>query len=300
MNKIQLIALMLSSIFIRISATNIMNIQDTTYSIIKMSTIINSQRIISESPQTIQIKTVSKKIQQATNNSSQILKNIKVSRNPAQVIITNDNKFAFIRCYFSNTIELINIAKGEIIKSFLIPSPFDLSLSNDGAKLIVLSIQEVSLDPSLYPDDCTQFIFISPTAKSVLTIIDISKQEIEKTYTIETKPCSRRILNSSNNDIIYLATDYGIIEVNIKNLIINKRWQFSKQIWYSEIDKKNNRIFMVNISDTLKVINLANGAIHSAPLYVDTTFNTSTYIAIDTLSNRIFVQGKFVGVYIQT
>jgi len=214
---------------------------DTTGDVIKMQTINNSHRTIFNSSQAIQIKAVFKNFNKA--NSSRILKNIEVSRNPIQVVITNDNKFAFVRCFLSNTVELIDISQGKVIKSFSIPSPIHLSISNDGAKLFVASLTDSLNDPNLFPDDCQLSIVFFPTGKSILTIIDIVTKEIETRKIIEI-PFIRKILNSSNNDIIYLTSDFQILEVNIKDLTVTKRWQFGIQIKDAEIDRKNKRMFI--------------------------------------------------------
>ncbi len=279
--------------FCLFTTTNPLHAQwvQTNEQLLKMQT--SNNRTISDSSQTIQVEAMFKTYAKGSTNSSDTLRNIRVSRNPIQAVITSDNRFCFVRCFLSNKVELIDIVRGQTIRSFLIPSPMHLSLSNDGTKLIVASLTDTWNDSSSFPTDCQSSIIFSPS-RSRLTIIDIATQQINKTFFIPI-PYIRKILNSSNNNTIYLTSDRQILEFNLRDSIVTRTWQFSRQMWTQEIDKKNNRIFMCNISDTLKVLDLSSGEILSAPLYPDSTFNTSTYIAIDTLRNRIFVQGKFVG-----
>lgn len=226
-------------------------------------------------------------------DTSGFLRNIQVSRNPEQVVITNDNKFAFIRCYLSNTVELIDIAKGEIIKSYEIPCPSHLMLNNDGTKLMVASMSEIMLDPVAYPEDCQAFIAFSSTNTTKMTMIDVASKEIEKTYTIEI-PTLRKIFNSWSNDTVYLRSEVEIAEFCLKDSSITRTWSFDEYIFYADIDRKNKKIF-VGLPTQLHAISLSDGSVISAPYYADGTNTFLLTIAVDTISNRIFVGGKFTG-----
>jgi hypothetical protein len=231
-------------------------------------------------------------VKQSIADSS--LRNIQVHRNPEQVVITKDDKYAFIRCFLSNTVEIINISSGEIVKSISIPTPHHLILTNDGTKIIVASLTDKPFPANPPTDDCSQLL-IGLDSTSILTTIDISKREVVKTDTIKTL-CINRLLQSNADSTIYLQGK-EVIEYNLRTSSIRRRWPFSQQIWSSIIDNKNKRIFLTTISSSgeqrLKAIDLLTGDTLSAlPYYTNGEGAGATYIGMDTLSNRIFVQGK--------
>lgn len=223
------------------------------------------------------------------------LRNIQVHRSPQQVLITKDDQYACVRCFLSNTIEVIRISTGEIVRSFVIPSPHYFSLSHDGTKLIVASLTSEPFPDNPPMDDCSSFI-IGLNGKSILTTIDIASLEIFKTDTINTQVISR-LIQSLNDSIIYLQGK-EVIEYNLASSSVIRRWPFTQQIWHSDIDNKNRRIFLTTIDSAhqmrLKAIDLSSGEILTAPPYYTTgEWAVATYLGIDTLSNRIFVQGKY-------
>ncbi len=227
-------------------------------------------------------------------NSHQIdsygaIRNITVSRGPIQLLITDNDKYACVRSFLSNTIEIINISTGKIVESFNIPMPHDFLLSHSGSKLIVASLTDRPMpsDPPL--DDCSGFA-IGLTGFALLTTIDITLMEIIKIDTIET-PAIASLLQSSEDSIIYLQ-DYGVTEFNLLRSKITNRWPLSKQIWSSEIDNKNKRIFLTTTQDSLIVIDLKTKDIFASQYYSNGDVAYPFYIGLDTLSNRVFIQGK--------
>ena len=222
------------------------------------------------------------------------IRNIKVHRNPEQVIITRDDKYAFIRCFLSNTIEIIRISTGEIVKTFTLPSPHDITQSHDGTKLLIASLTNKPIPVNPPVDDCSSFL-IELDSISIITTIDITVLEIVKTDTIKTWSI-RRFLQSASDSIIYLQGK-EVIEYNLRSSSIIRRWPFPQQIWHSDIDNKNKRIFLTTINASgesrLKAIDLLTGdTLSAAPYYTHGERAVATYIGMDTLSNRIFVQGK--------
>jgi hypothetical protein len=219
--------------------------------------------------------------------------NIEVSRNPAEVLITNDDQFAFVRCYLSNNLEVIKISTGEIVKSFSIPCPKDFLLSNNGDKLYVASLRDEPFPPNPPPDDCS-IIGIPLSGQSILTTISIPLQEIIKIDTIKTW-FIRRLLKSPENNIIYIQGN-EVLEYNLSNSTILRNWPFSEQILKSKIDNKNNRIFLTTIDSTaqklLKVIDLNSGDVLTSQYYTNGENAWARQIGLDTLSNRVFIQGK--------
>jgi len=189
-------------------------------------------------------------IDQETNQNykSDNVRNIQVSRNPQQVLITKDDQYAYIRCFLSNTIEVIKISAWKIVKSFTVPSPHFCSLSNDGTKLFIASFTDSLFPPDPPEDDCSQFL-IPLSGLSLLTIIDIASQEISKPDTIKTS-FIRKILNSSNDSLIYFVGE-EVVEYNLTSSTIFRRWQSSNYIFQSEIDNKNHKIFLTTIDSTL-------------------------------------------------
>lgn len=175
------------------------------------------------------------------------VRNIHVSRNPEQVLITNDDQFAFIRCFLSNSIDLIKIPEGKLVKSFSIPSPQYISMSNDGASLLAASLIDSMVPPDPPDDDCSIFQ-INLSGLSLLTSIDIALQEINHTDTIKI-PYIRKILISSNDSTIYLVGE-NVVEYNLSTFTIKRQWQISNQIFQSEIDNKNQKIFLTAIDST--------------------------------------------------
>lgn len=233
-------------------------------------------------------------------NSSVInIKNIQVHRNPEQVLITKNDQYACVRCFLSNTIEIIKISTAEILRSFFIPSPQYISISHDGTKLIVASLSSEPFPDDPPIDDCSIFC-IGLNGKTLLTTIDLTSLEIFKTDTIKTLSI-QRLLQSSTDSIIYLQ-GREVIEFDLANSAIIRSWPFAQQIWHSDIDNKNKRIFLTTINASgefrLKVIDLLTGDTLSAiPYYSNGETAIATYIGMDTLSNRIFVQGKLQPLY---
>jgi DNA-binding beta-propeller fold protein YncE len=229
------------------------------------------------------------------------IRNIKVARNPEQVLISKDDQFAFIRCFMSDTVQIIKISTGEIVKSFSIPMPNYCSISNDGTKLLVGSLTDTLFGMNPPPaDDCDQFL-IQVSGKSILTVIDIPTQEIIKVDTINIWTIDK-ILRSSVDSIIYLVSfiiGSDVVEFNLSSNTILRRWQPAHQIWESEIDNKNKRIILPTPTDSLKEIDLTNGNVLSVPYYTHGQYAYDFYIGLDTLSNRIFVQGLNTGEYLE-
>lgn len=222
------------------------------------------------------------------------LTNVEVSRNPVHVLITNDNQFAYVRCFLSNTVEIIKITTGELVKSFSIPSPKDLLVSKNGIDIIVASLRDEPIPPNPPSNDCSIFV-IGLSGQSILTTINIPSQAITRVDTIKTF-FIRRLLESSEDSIIYLQGS-EVIEYDLSSSTILRHWPFSQKIRHSEIDNKNKRIFLTTIDSTgksiLKVIDLLTGNILTSQYYTNGEIAMAHYIGMDTLSNRVFIQGKF-------
>lgn len=226
------------------------------------------------------------------NNHPYNIKNVFVSRSPQQVLITKDNLYAYVRCFLSNSINIIDISKGEIVQSLIIPVPQYMILSHDGVKLYVASfVDQMITDPPI--DDCTINGFWSSDI-TLLTTIDITKQEVTRTDTIRTN-IIRKILQPNNDSILYLVGN-DIIEFNLNTHMSSRNWFFSEQIFSSEIDNKNNKIFIAAHAfsglDSLQALDLHSGKISKAAYYTDSTEVFPTYIGLDTAANRVFMQGK--------
>jgi DNA-binding beta-propeller fold protein YncE len=221
------------------------------------------------------------------------LTNVEVSRNPVEVVITNDDQFAFVRCFLSNTVEVISITSGEVVKSFSIPSPKDLLLSKSGAELYVASLRDEPFPPDPPLDDCSIF-GIGLSGYTILTTINTLSQEITKVDTIKTW-FVRQLLNSSEDNIIYLQGD-EVLEYDLSSSTVIRQWPFSEQINHSGIDNKNKKIFLTATDSTpkrlLKTIDLSTGEVLTSQFYTNGDEAWAYYIGIDTLSNRVFFQGK--------
>jgi len=147
------------------------------------------------------------------------------------------------------------------------------------------------IDPPI--DDCSTLGFWS-SGKTLLTTIDISMQDIVRTDTVKTN-IIRKILHPKVDSIIYLIGN-DVLEYNLNSHNISRQWKYLQQINYSEIDKKNNKIFIAvhdfSETDSLHAIDLHTGIINKAEYYPDETDMIPTYMGIDTTSNRLFMQGK--------
>jgi DNA-binding beta-propeller fold protein YncE len=221
------------------------------------------------------------------------IKKISVSRNPEQVLISADDQFAFIRCAMDNTIEILKIPELKIVKSLLIPMPKYFTFSHDEASLYVASFTDNLFPLNPPEDDCNTFI-INLSGKSILTTIDVSSKDILFTDTI---PIGfiRKILQPNNDSILYLIGE-DVVEYNVIRKEISRRWTFSQNLFRTELDAKNERIFITSVSsqtDSLMVIDLKTNDVIKIPYYDNVDYNKQGFIGIDTLSNRIFVQGKF-------
>lgn len=221
------------------------------------------------------------------------LMNINVSRNPEQVLISPDDKYAFVRCYLGNAIEFIDIKSAKVINSFKIPSPTDISISIDGTKLIVASYDDTFQVPTSDIDQCGTTI-IDAILKPSIYIIDIANEVIEKKYPIPEGSTVIKIMTSLVNDIVYLNAGRYICEFDQKDGSITRKWDFKgesqprKAILYPN----QNRIIMV--SDSIKAIDLKSGLMQSAPYLKEGNLVIhSDFLGLDTTSNRIFTQGDF-------
>lgn len=228
------------------------------------------------------------------DSSGNNLRNIQVSRSPQEVLITNDDRYVCVRSFLSNTVEIIKISTGEMIKSIMVPSPKDFVINHDGTKLIVASLMDRPMPPIIPPEDCTIF-GIGLTRQSVLTTIEINSWEISKVDTIKTWSINR-LLKSSVDSIIYLQGQ-DVIEYDLANSTVLRSWIDFDQIWHSKIDNKNKRIFLTTMDSThenfLKAIDLITGEIITAQCYTNGEDAWPRYIGMDTLSNRVFIQGKY-------
>ncbi len=221
------------------------------------------------------------------------IKNIRVSRNPEQVIISKDDQFAFIRCRLGNAIDILSIPSGEFVKSLKMPIPIHSVLNNDGTQLIIASYTDFMFPPDPPSEDCA-IIGIPASGFTFLTIIDTKSQEIIRIDTISML-CINKILMPSNDSVIYLAGK-NVVEYNIKKRLISRQWELSQQIRRSKIDNKTNRIFITTANgtegDSLNVIDLVSGKIIMIPYYTNGQESYASFIGLDTLSNRIFIQGR--------
>jgi DNA-binding beta-propeller fold protein YncE len=225
------------------------------------------------------------------------IRNIRVPRNPEQVIIAPGDTVAFVRSFIGNTISVISIPEAKVTDLIAVPSQIHMSLSDDGKQIIVASITELPLDSSAHPTDEEQFIFISPTDQSILTVIDVGAKRIQKQifFPVRSMGLVRKTYTSTDNDLIYVRLDYGVIAINLKDSTITKAWPLNYQTWYAEMDRKNNTLFITDISDSLRAIHLSSEQTLSVPLYMGGSYAGSQYIAVDTLLNRVFVQGILQG-----
>lgn len=212
------------------------------------------------------------------------LRNIKLARNPRQILITNDNKYAFVSCFLGNKVEMVDLKNATIVKSFSIPSPSFMTFSNDAKKLYISSFVS-DMSDSLRADDCGINIYFSNDSK--LSVINIEKQVLERTQLITDFSGIHKILLSNNPNIIYLIGSYRIAQLNLDLMKITKFIGNGKQLFSVEIDNKNNRIFMTQ-NDTLQVYDINNNRIHNIP-YKDVLWGS---LAIDTLTNRLFTSSR--------
>lgn len=222
------------------------------------------------------------------------VRNILVSRNPEQLIITEDDQYAFIRCRLSNTIEVLKIPSGEIIKSFKIPHPSHFVLNKNETQLFVTSFTDYMIPPDPPSEDCG-IIGVPGSGFSFLTIIDIKLLEIIRKDTIS-MGFIKKILQPANDSLLYLVGK-NVVEYNLKNRIISRQWELSQQIRRTEIDNKTKQIFITTTvssteSDSLNVIDLVSGDIKMIPYYTDGQESYASFIGLDTSSNRIFIQGR--------
>jgi len=219
---------------------------------------------------------------------------VEVSRNPEQVFLTMNNKYAFIRCFLSNVVEVVDISSGVVAKSLSIPCPKYMLLNKDRSKLFVASITDKSFPTNPPSDDCSTVI-IGITGNALLTTVDVDEITILKTDTIHT-PFLRKILLNSSDSILYLVGDAVYEYNNLINGSILREWHFSEQILFSEIDNKNQKIFLTIMDSVhnkkLRVIDLLSGGVQTCQLYAGNEIAEAFYIYADTSGNRVFVQGR--------
>jgi hypothetical protein len=220
------------------------------------------------------------------------LRKIRVSRNPEQVLITEDNQYAFVRCWLGNTIEIIKIPELKMIKSIIVPSPYYFIFSHDRKRLFIASITDEMFPPNPPEDDC-QLFGIYGSGKSILTTVNLASQEISNIDSIAIS-FLKKILIPSNDSLIYLIGN-DVVEYNVLNKQISRRWILTQNIFRAEIDEKNERIFITTVSsqsDSLSVIDLKSNEIIKVPYYDHEDEYIQGFIGIDTQYNRVFIQGK--------
>jgi hypothetical protein len=101
----------------------------------------------------------------------------------------------------------------------------------------------------------------------------------------------KKFLIPKKNDIFYILAYNKLFEIDLPQFSITKEWGFDQSINSGEIDLKNEKIFLT-FYDTLRAITLSNGQISSRPI---PPFG-GKYIAVDTLKNRIFIDGNINGI----
>lgn len=219
--------------------------------------------------------------------------NIQVSRNPEEVLINKDDQYAYIRCFLSNTIEILKIPSGEILNSLKIPTPNHFLFNNDTTQLFVASFTDYMIPPDPPSDDCA-IIGVPASGITFLTMIDISSQEISRIDTISINSITK-ILLPSNDSVVYLVGS-NVVEYNLNKKLISRHWDLTQQIRRCKIDNKNKQIFITTISsvesDSLNVIDIETGDINRIPYYNNGEEAFARLIGLDTTSNRIFIQGK--------
>ncbi len=86
------------------------------------------------------------------------------------------------------------------------------------------------------------------------------------------------------------------MEYNLNKRHISRQWGISQQIRRSKIDNKNNQIFLTTINsvvrDSLNVLDIETGILNKLPYYINEDDGFAGFIGLDTVSNRVFIQGK--------
>lgn len=221
--------------------------------------------------------------------------NVGVARSPREVLITKDDQFAFIRCFLGNTIEILKIPNGEIVKSLKIPTPKHFVFNNDSTRLYIASFTDYMYPPDPPADDCG-IIGVPSSGFTFLTFLDISSQEISRIDTISMNSITK-ILKPANDSIIYIVGNHvNIVEYNLNKRLVSREWVLAKKIRRCKIDNKSNRIFLTLTgsieSDSLNIIDIESGDIYTIPYYNNGEDAKARFIGLDTTSNRVFIQGK--------
>lgn len=219
--------------------------------------------------------------------------NVEVSRSPVEALITKDDQFVFTRCFLGNTIEILKIPNGEVVKSLVIPNPKHFVFNNDSTKLYIASFTDYMFPPDPPADDCGM-IGVPASGFTFLTMIDIISQEIFRIDTISMNSITK-ILLPSNDSVVYLIGN-NVVEYNLNTKLISRQWDLAQQIRRCKIDNKSKQIFLTTISssesDSLNVIHIETGNISTIPYYNNGEETYANFIGLDTASNRIFIQGK--------
>jgi len=219
--------------------------------------------------------------------------NIKVSRNPVEILVSQDDKYAFVRCFLSNSIDVIELPIGEKVNSLKIPCPNKFIFNNDSSQIYVTSFTDYMFPNDIPADDC-DLIGVESSGFTYLTTIDISTQSITR---IDSIPVSyiRKILVSSIDSLVYFEGK-NITQYNLNKREITKKWEINQQIRKSIMDKKNNRIFITTTSsidnDSLNIVDIYNDTIYKVAYYKNEEDAHARFIGLDTASNRVFINGK--------
>ena len=185
--------------------------------------------------------------------------NIEVSRNPEQILLTKDDKYAFVRCRWGMSVDLVDINRKNIIKKFSIPYPTDMAFSNDREKIFVLSQVYAYSDPvqdSALQNECTlQWIWCELSA---ITIIDVKKQLIEKEILITNKDENgpTYLLVPKNKPTIFFYLYNELVEYDLNKEVVLNRYPFNGGR-NAIIDNKTNKLLLLK-SDSVEVIDILN------------------------------------------
>jgi hypothetical protein len=209
--------------------------------------------------------------------------NIRVSRSPQKILITKDNKYAFVSCYWGNCIEVIDIVHQVKFKTLIIPSPSSMIFNRDSTKIFVGSSTNYFID-STKPNDCGINVLID-SGGFLLTEINVENQNITRNLSLNFPGGASRLLNAEEDGLIFIIAGGGLIKINIQNFQLLNDIHTS-QLFAATIDNKNKKIFYT-LNNWLVRLDYVSGQIDSVRFNVD-SLGLSNFIMSDTTNNRIF------------
>lgn len=195
-----------------------------------------------------------------------VIRNIKVGKKPAGIVINKDKKKIYISNPGGNSISIIDLIKNEKNEVFAGNNPLGIELSLDQKK-----------------------IFISNWFDNLVTVINLENYKIVKQIKTKKSPAGLEIIPFSGDLLVANKGDNSISIIDTKNFTIKKSINVGKTPFGIFSDSVGKYAYVTNVqSNSISVIDLTK-----LTLIKDIVVGKWPYqVAIDELHQKLYVSNQ--------